>query len=195
MSTGIIILAAGNSSRLGQPKQLLDYRGTTLLNRITSEAVFFAGEAVVVVTGAQRREIEDSIADESVLTCHNPNWKEGMASSIKTGLKHLLLVYPELRSCIITVCDQPYLDAEVFRKLLLKQQQSGKGIVASQYSETTGVPVLFDRQYFDALLHLDGKEGARKLLTKFKGDVAFVPFEKGATDIDTREDYNKLINT
>lgn len=194
MSTGIIILAAGNSSRLGQPKQLLDYKGTSLLNRIVSEAVFFAAEAVVVVTGAQRRAIEESIVDESVLTCHNPNWKDGMASSIKTGLKHLLLVYPELRSCIITVCDQPYLDAGVFRSLFLKQQETGKGIVASRYSEMQGVPVLFDRQYFDALLHLDGQEGARKLLTKFKSDTAVVPFEKGAIDIDTPEDYNNLIS-
>jgi molybdenum cofactor cytidylyltransferase len=195
MSTGIIILAAGNSSRLGQPKQLLGYNGTSLLNRIVYEAVFFAGEAVVVVTGSGRLAIESSIADDSVLTCHNPRWKDGMASSIKTGLKHLLLIYPELRSCIITVCDQPHLDAGVFRELLLKQQQTGKGIVASQYAATAGVPVLFGRPYFNALLHLDGQEGARKLLTKFKGDVAVVPFEKGAVDIDTPEDYNNLINT
>lgn len=194
MSTGIIILAAGNSSRLGQPKQLLDYKGTSLLNRISQEAVFFAGEAVVVVTGSKREAVEESIANHTVLTCHNPNWKDGMASSIKTGLRQLLLVYPQLRSCIITVCDQPHLDAEVFRKLALAQQQTGKGIAASRYAETEGVPVLFGRQYFDALLHLDGQEGARKLLTKFKDDVALVPFEKGAVDIDTIEDYNNLNN-
>lgn len=194
MSTGVIILAAGSSSRLGQPKQLLYYKGSNLLNRITREAIFCAGSAVIVVTGSARNSIEDAIAGETVLTCYNPDWEQGMASSIKTGLKHLLLIYPELRSCIITVCDQPHLDAEVFRQLAIKQQQSGKGIVASQYAEATGVPVLFEKQYFDALLQLEGQEGARKLLLKYKSDVAVILFEKGAIDIDTIDDYNNLIN-
>jgi molybdenum cofactor cytidylyltransferase len=193
MSTGIIILAAGNSSRLGEPKQLLQYKGVSLLNRITTEAVFFAEQGVVVVTGAHHLAIEENINNKDVITCYNPDWKDGMASSIKTGIKQLLLVHPELTNCILTVCDQPYLDAKIFRKLFDKWQQSGKGIVASQYSGTAGIPVLFNRQYFDALLHLEGQEGARKLLTKFNEDVAVVPFEKGVIDIDTIEDYNNLI--
>lgn len=193
MSTGIIILAAGSSSRLGQPKQLLEYKGTTFLNRIVLEAVNFANSAVVVVTGFNRSIIDEAIKS-NVLTCHNPEWEEGMASSIKTGLRHLLLVYPQLRSCIITVCDQPYLDATIFEQLTLKQQQTAKGIVACAYAESSGVPVLFTRNYFDALLHLEGQEGARKLLAKYKDDVVTVPFKKGAIDIDTIDDYNKLIN-
>jgi len=194
MSTGIIILAAGNSSRLGQPKQLLHYKDASFISRITREATSFAGDAVIVVTGSARDSVEAEIANKTILTCYNPNWKDGMASSIKTGLKHLLLVYPELKSCIITVCDQPYLDAEVFRQLVFEKQKSGKGIVASRYEETSGVPALFERQYFDTLLHLEGQEGARKLLRKYNDDVAIVSFEKGAVDIDTMEDYNNLIN-
>lgn len=193
MSTGVIILAAGNSSRLGQPKQLLDYGGNSFLNRIAGEAISFAGESVLIVTGAHHKKIEESLENKTVLTCFNQNWHDGMASSIKTGLKHLLLVYPEISNCIITVCDQPYLSADIFHKLLVKYQTTGKGIIASAYSKTTGVPVLFDRHYFDVLLTLKGQEGARKLLRKFKEDVAVVPFEKGAVDIDTPEDYIKLI--
>lgn len=193
MSTGIVILAAGSSSRLGQPKQLLDFKGSSLLNRIISESVMFSGEAVVVVTGFEHELMAQNIAGK-VLVCHNPNWAEGMASSIEAGLKHLLLAFPELRSCIITVCDQPHLDAGVFRQMAVEQQKSGKGIVASYYSATAGVPALFNWQYFDALLHLKGQEGARKLFTTFKDDTALVPFEKGAIDIDTIEDYNKLIS-
>ena len=194
MSIGVIILAAGNSSRLGQPKQLLYYEDASLINRVTREATLFAGDAVIVVTGSAHDTIEADIAGLSILTCHNPNWKDGMASSIKTGLKHLLLVYPELKSCIISVCDQPHLNAEVFQQLVLQQQKSGTGIVASQYAEVTGVPALFERQYFDALLHLKGQEGARKLIAKYKDDMAVISFEKGAIDIDTIEDYNNLIN-
>lgn len=193
MSPGIIILGAGNSSRLGQPKQLLYFKDASFISRITSEATYFAGDAVIVVTGSARDSVEDEISNQTI-TCYNPNWKDGMASSIKTGLKHLLLIYPELQSCIITVCDQPYLDAEVFRQLDTKQQQSGKGIVASQYAGATGVPVLFERQYFDALLQLEGQEGAKKLLQKYKNDVAIISFEKGAIDIDTIHDYNNLID-
>lgn len=192
MITGIIILAAGSSSRLGQPKQLLDFNGETLLNRIVNEAVFFAGNAVVMVTGANRQAVEDSVTNDRILVCHNPQWQDGMASSIKAGLKHLLLIYPELHSCIITVCDQPHLDAEVFKGLVHLQNNSGKGIAAAAYAGTAGVPVFFTHPYFDALLHLDGQEGARKILKKYKDNVALLPFEKGAVDIDTIEDYNKL---
>jgi len=195
MSVAILIFAAGNSSRLGRPKQLLDYRGGNLLNRIIAESVFFANEAVVVVTGSRRQAIEDTIKYEPVFICHNSNWRNGMASSIQAGLKRLLLLYPGLRSCIITVCDQPYLDAEIFHSLAVAQQQTGKGIVTSAYAGGIGVPVLFTDRYFDALLQLEGQEGAQKLLVKYKNDLAIIPFPKGNIDIDTDEDYNKLINS
>lgn len=194
MNTGIIILAAGSSSRLGRPKQLLLYKGSTLLSRIVKESVLFADRAVVVVTGSYNMEVEAAIQDKNVLICNNLKWKEGMASSIRKGLKHLLVFHPELKSCIITVCDQPYIENSVFFELEALQIATEKGIIACGYAENFGVPVLFTKQYFKDLLLLEGQQGARKLLKQYKEDLAILPFENGIIDIDTIEDYEKLIH-
>ncbi len=190
-NTGIIILAAGNSSRLGQPKQLLDYQGKTLL-RHTVEQALAVSSRVIVITGSENSGIEQETG--SALTVQNESWQEGMASSIHKGLNEMLVTYPETENILITVCDQPHIDASVFSELIEKKQSSGKGIMASHYSGTLGTPVLFSRSYFNDLLQLSGQEGAKKLLVKYRDDVGQVMFEKGSVDIDTPEDYQKLIN-
>ena len=192
-NTGVIILAAGSSSRLGQPKQLLDFNGKNFIQNTIQEAIAFAGKATVVVTGANSDAVDKFLFTAEVMVCHNPHWELGMGVSIKTGLKHLLDTYPEMERCVFTVCDQPYVTAEIFRSLDNQQISTGKGIVASAYSGIYGVPVMFTKPYFEKLLLLKGQEGARKLLSKFIDDVASVPFDKGAIDIDTLEDYDKLI--
>jgi len=190
-NTGIIILAAGNSSRLGQPKQLLDYQGKTLL-RHTVEQALAVSSRVIVITGSENSGIEKETG--SALTVQNENWQEGMASSIHKGLNEMMVTYPETENILITVCDQPHIDASVLSELIKKSYSSGKGIMASHYSGTLGTPVLFSRSYFNDLLQLSGQEGAKKLLVKYRDDVGQVIFEKGSVDIDTPEDYQKLIN-
>lgn len=190
-NTGIIILAAGNSSRLGQPKQLLDYQGKTLLCHTVEQALAVSSR-VIVVTGSENSGIKKETG--SALTVQNENWQEGMASSIHKGLNEMLVTYPETENILITVCDQPHIDASVFSELIEKRHSSGKGIMASHYSGTLGTPVLFSRSYFNDLLQLSGQEGAKKLLVKYRDDVGQVMFEKGSVDIDTPEDYQKLIN-
>lgn len=195
VTTGIIIVAAGNSSRLGQPKQLLEYNGYTLLRNTIIQAKLVPNSLVVVVTGAYKQQMDKELAYTAAKVVHNPHWQDGMASSITTGLYKLRALNPEIEKCIFTVCDQPYLTADVFRLLLEQYVESKKGIVASAYAETLGVPMLFDSKYFKAILHLTGQDGAKKLLQFYKDDVAAIPFEKGYIDIDTIEDYNKLINS
>lgn len=192
-TVGIIILAAGNSSRLGQPKQLLHYKGFTLLQNTIIHAQLVSNTVVVVVTGANRSQIEQEITDSTVKTVHNSEWETGMASSIVIGLQTLLKFKPEIKNTVITVCDQPFLTSKIFNDLLEVQKSTGKSIVAAAYASTLGVPVLFSSFYYKQLLLLKGQEGAKKLLKLFKEDVAEVYFEKGAIDIDTIEDYNKLI--
>ncbi len=190
-NTGIIILAAGNSSRLGQPKQLLDYQGKTLLGHTVEQALAVSSR-VMVVTGNENSGIEKETG--SAGTVQNENWQDGMSSSIHKGLNEMLLEYPETQNILITVCDQPYINASVFSELIEKRQSSAKGIIASHYSGTLGTPVLFSCSYFNDLLQLNGHEGAKKLLIKYRDDVGQVRFEKGSVDIDTPEDYQKLIN-
>ncbi len=198
---GIIILAAGNSSRLGRPKQLLPFAGKTLLTHIVDEALEAALKPVVVVTGAYATEVSDSLrrhqddrsATEPVIIAHNPHWSEGMASGIVTGLTKLLSTKPDLEGAIIAVCDQPHLSASLLKQLTTQFNVSGKGMVASRYAATPGTPVLFGSRYFPALLGLSGTEGAKKLLKAYPDDVAMVEFPGGEIDIDTEEDTRNIL--
>jgi len=192
--SGLIILAAGSSSRLGQPKQLLEYNGVTLLRNIIAQASGIVHAAIVVVTGANREAIESELQYGAVTVYHNSNWAQGMGSSIAVGLHHLLKIQPNIKSCIFTVCDQPFITSQVFQDLIEQHIITGKGIVASAYAETLGTPMLFSHTHFNVLLNLSGQDGAKKLLQLYQDDVASVSFEKGATDIDTLSDYDNLIN-
>lgn len=188
-TTGIMILAAGSSSRLGQPKQFLEFNGKTLLFHTVEQALKIT-DHVIVVSGAEPIDIEKQL--NSVVNVNNENWEGGMGSSLRKGLQEMLLLHPALDRCIITVCDQPFIDSSVFRNLIDKQEASGKGIVASAYAATAGVPVLFTSGYFDHLLNLPDTGGAKMLISTCQHDTAEIHFEKGAIDIDTMEDYQQL---
>ena len=192
--TGIIILAAGNSSRLGQPKQLLWYKDTTLLQHIIEEASVIKESVVIVVIGSNHELIETEIDSSKIKIVFNRDWELGMSSSINTGLNKALQLYPGIEKCIFAVCDQPFVSHCVFENLIAEHQKTGKGIVASSYAETLGTPVLFDKKHFNNLLDLKGQEGAKKIINRYLDDTASIFFEKGDIDIDTEDDYNKLIS-
>jgi len=191
---GIVILAAGNSSRLGQPKQLLGYKDSTLLKNTIAEASFVPAVKIIVVTGANHQLIEEELDPSKIKISFNPDWESGMSSSIVNGLHKLLNLYPNCENCIFAVCDQPYVSSLIFENLIQEHHKTGKGIVASAYSETLGTPVLFNKKYFNELLELKGQEGAKKIINKFSEDTASVLFKNGNIDIDTEDDYNKLIS-
>src|SRR6186713_1397599 len=190
--TAAIILAAGNSSRLGRPKQLLLYRGQTLLTHTTTEAFNAGLHPVVVVTGAFHAEVSDSIRGLPLNIVFNPFWEEGMASGIVAGISNILSLQPDVDSVIIAVCDQPFISSPLLLQLVSMHDASGKGIIACTYADTVGTPVLFGRSFFQQLLALSGTEGAKKLLQQYPGDLATVAFPDGDIDIDTQNDAGKL---
>ncbi|OXA90457.1 molybdopterin-guanine dinucleotide biosynthesis protein MobA [Flavobacterium hercynium] len=191
-NVGIVILAAGSSSRLGSPKQILPYKNTTLLQNTIREAILVSNVQVLVVTGANREIVQNEITQTTVKSSSNPDWESGMASSIVHGLKEMLLVFPETDACIFAVCDQPYVTSTIFSQLIKTYQKNTKGIIASSYADTLGTPVLFQKKYFKELFELIGQEGAKKVINRFLDDTIAVPFEKGNIDIDTLEDYSQL---
>ena len=192
--TGIVILAAGNSSRLGRPKQLLEYKESTLLKNTISEALNVPNSFVIVVTGANNQNIEKDLDSAAITLCFNEDWETGMSSSISKGLKEILHLNPDSEKCIFAVCDQPFVTSSIFENLINEYHKTQKGIVASAYSETLGTPVLFHKKYFNELLDLKGQEGAKKIIKKYLEDTVSVPFAKGNIDIDTEEDYTTLIS-
>jgi len=188
--TGAIILAAGSSSRLGKPKQNLVFNGQTLLQRAIEAALSSACRPVIVVLGSNVESIRPSIESYPIQIVYNPDWNEGMASSIRAGLTRFQEVEPVADSVILMLCDQPFVFGAILNQLI--ELKSESTIIACVYNETTGVPALFDKFYFDELLLLSGPEGAKKLLLKYKDAVKAVPFDLGSIDIDTTGDFEKL---
>jgi molybdenum cofactor cytidylyltransferase len=186
--TGLIILAAGQSARLGQPKQNLVFQGKTLLQRAIEAALASVCEPVIVVLGANEEVIRPTIDSYSIQIIHNAEWREGIASSIRLGIK--TLQESAVTSAILMLCDQPFVSSLLLNELI--KQGANKDIVACAYNNTVGTPVLFSSAYFEELLRLTGDEGAKKLLWKHQEIVISILFPSGGVDIDTVEDYGKL---
>ncbi|MEO5718245.1 MAG: nucleotidyltransferase family protein [Chthoniobacterales bacterium] len=185
---GAVILAAGSSSRLGQPKQLLQYEGRILVRR-AAEAAFAAGcDPVAVVVGAEREKVAAALRDLAVLIVPNEDWAHGIGTSIRAGVARLR----ENDAVLLLVCDQLFLSADLLRRLIDDQQKTQKPIAASAYAGTVGVPSLFTRACFAQLLSLGEEEGAKTLLTSPPNEVAQIDFPLGAIDIDTPGDFRAL---
>ena len=190
--TGIIILAAGNSSRLGAPKQVLVYAQKTLLQHVADEAHTAHLSPIIIVTGAYAEQVfQDSGSQVDIV--NNPEWQQGIGSSIATGINRIV-ESGLVDNVIISVCDQPFISASIFQSLVRKRAETGKDIVACSYADTVGTPVLFSKRYFQELSQLRGGEGAKKLLQRFHESVTVIPFPKGGVDIDTKLDYEMLVN-
>ena len=189
---GVVILAAGASTRLGQPKQLLKYNGKTLLQNAIDAAVNSTADPIVVVLGANADEVSQKINKSKISVLINTAWEEGMASSVRNGLNELLFIDPSTDAVIFMVCDQPHVSADLINDLVKTQRESGKLIVTCSYGETIGPPALFHKSLFHELMQLTGDAGARKVIQQHANAVATVLFEKGKIDIDTEADYNAL---
>ena len=185
-----IVLAAGASRRLGQPKQLLMLEGETLLAR----SVRLAGEAgaapVLVVVGAHAALIGASVPLDHAAVVMNEEWDQGIASSIHAGLKAL---DAGARGVLILACDQPRLSADHLRGLIETfAAQSQPTIVASNYAGVVGIPAVFPREAFPHLLALSGDKGARSLLMRPPCPLIALPFDGGEVDIDQPDDLAQL---
>ena len=189
---GIILLAAGASSRLGHPKQLLSLNGQSLLQHSLQAALDATAGPVVVVLGANADAIKKSVQWQQVQTVLNQNWQEGMAASIRCGVQHLLKGASEVEAAILMVCDQPFVSSALFKNLISAHRQTGKPIVTCSYADTFGPPTLFQKSLFSELLQLKGDVGARSILRDHANNIASIPFSEGVIDIDTEADYQQV---
>lgn len=187
---GCIILAAGSSSRMKQPKMLMDFNGTSFIQHIIQTAKQLPDTTIVVVTGCYHDLLQPVLINERVDIVYNDYWEKGMGSSISAGIRQLS--QSSISNCFVLVCDQPYITATLLTNMLKQKKLTGKGIVACSYQDTFGTPVLFDQRYFNLLMQLDGPTGAKKMVQQFLDDTVMVDFPEGAADIDTPEDYQGL---
>lgn len=208
--TAAIILAAGESTRFGQPKQLLDYHGLPFIRAVVEAALQAELSPVVVVTGSQHKDIEAAIQDLQVQIVHNPSWQDGQSTSIRKAVLHLTPPPPSLRdtspkffdfggcwegvgSAIFLLADQPQVTPTVIRALIEEHARTLKPVIAPMVEDRRANPVLFDRVTFPSLLELEGDVGGRGIFSKFS--PSYIPWLDSSLllDVDTPEDYQKLL--
>lgn len=193
MPIAAIILSAGASRRLGQPKQLLKFRGETLLER----AIRLAGEAgaapVLAVLGAEIEAIRAAVSFHHAITVSNEQWQQGLSSTIRSGISALAEYAPHTQGALLMGCDQPRLTASHLRALLdSSAAQTNPSIVFSSYAGARGIPAVFPCGVFAHLQALEGDRGARSLLAQPVCPVIDIPFEGGEVDIDQVADLAHL---
>ena len=185
---GAVILAAGASTRMGTPKQLLELDGQPLVVRAVAAALASPAWPVVVVLGAHAEKIRPVLARLPVLIADSPAWAEGMAASIRAGVTTLRQFSRALDGALVALCDQPAFSADTIARLVAAQGSSGRSIAAAHYRGRHGAPALFLRAHFETLAHHTGEEGARALLHGDPARVASVDLPALAHDLDTPAD-------
>jgi molybdenum cofactor cytidylyltransferase len=187
-SWALILLAAGASTRMGRPKQLLPVGGRPLLRHVVEAVLAAPVSPVVVVLGANATEIAPCLEGLSVRVVVNPGWAEGMGSSMRAGMDSLISCAPAAAGVIVALADQPDLASGHLARLIEAQHVTGRPIVASECGGVRGPPVLFAASFFPALRTLQGDAGARPLLQAHAHEVVTVPLAT-AHDLDTPADY------
>jgi molybdenum cofactor cytidylyltransferase len=187
-----VILAAGISARLGRTKQLLPFRGQTILEGVVDSALASALQQVVVVLGHQAEALVPLMAGKNVALSFNPDYLQGQSSSLKVGLE---LVSAEAEAVLFLLGDQPLVTPEIINLILAAYQASPHPIVLPVFNGERGNPVLFSRETFGRLASLKDDRGARPLFADYAGRLLKLPVADPAIlfDIDTEEDYQRLL--
>jgi molybdenum cofactor cytidylyltransferase len=192
LKAGGVILAAGGSSRFGRPKQLATFRGESLIRRATNAVLAAGCQPVVVVVGQEAAGIKVEVSGLDCVIVVNAEWREGIASSIRAGLQHLVQADHDLEAALLLACDQPLIEATALREMIELHATSGRAIVAAAYANTLGIPALFARSCFVALTELEGDRGAKDLIYAQRDEVAEFALPSAAFDIDSASDYDRL---
>jgi molybdenum cofactor cytidylyltransferase len=187
-----VLLAAGGSSRMGAPKQLLDFEGASLVRRAALAALGCACDGVVAVLGAHAEAVARELAGLELVLVRNPDWAQGIGGSIRCGVEAALERAPDLDALLLLLADQPGVSAALLDRILAERRERGAELVACAYAGSLGVPALFGRPHLDALRALSGDRGAKSILLEHEARVRRVSFPEGVVDVDTPQDYEQL---
>ena len=193
LKVALVLLAAGESRRMGTPKQLLTYKGSSLIRHAATEAVKSDCDPIVVVLGANSDRISPKINDLPVHITYNPQWQQGMSASISTGITALLEMKIDLDAVVVALGDQPLITEEVYDRLIETYAQNPVKAVACNYSDTLGVPALFDCTLLPELLDMNHQGGAKQTLYRYSDRTFNLDLPEAAIDIDTPADYQELL--
>jgi molybdenum cofactor cytidylyltransferase len=189
----ILVLAAGGSSRMGRPKQLLDWKGKSLLQHTIDRAKNGNGDEVLVVLGSDYELIKSQINTEGITILKHSNWKNGLGSSIAFGIDYIQKSLSDMDGALIMLADQPFVDTNYLNLMIETFRSNEAKIVASLYpNKKMGVPAIFNKRYFIELAQLNMDKGAKEILSKYSDQLSFLDATSLVVDLDTMEDYQKL---
>jgi len=182
-----LLLAAGGSTRLGRPKQLVEFQGKTLIRRAAQALIDAGCSPVVAVLGAEVELSQREVEELGVEVVVNAAWASGMGSSIAFGMGPINSVDPQPDAVLISVCDQPFVTAEKLSPFIETFDRSRVDVVAARYKDIAGVPALFSKTLFPRLLDLKGDNGAREIIRN-SPDAMTIPLPDAGIDVDTVDD-------
>ncbi len=191
----IVILAAGSASRMGKRiKQLLPWKGTTLLGNAMEQATLSDADSMYVVLGAHYETIIKRISFEKMTVLQNHHWQKGLGSSITTAMQFFLSQGKKYDATLIMLADQPFITANHINTMLKAWKANTDAIVTTQYKNRSGVPAIFGAAYYQELQQLNKDFGAKDIIRKYQNKVLpLTPKAGSVLDIDTWEDYQKLL--
>ena len=195
MKIAILILAAGESKRMHCIKQVLPWKNTTLLGNAIEQAIQSKGNAVYVMLGANANQIAPIIAHYKMQTIENKNWKNGLGNSIACGVRFLKENQLQYDAILITLADQPLLNAVYYNELIAAYSQKEAKIIASETNNSPSVPAIFDAIYFDKLSQLNQDKGAKEILLANQKEVYVLHANANLVDIDTQTTYEQVYRT
>jgi len=185
-----VVLAAGGSTQLGRPKQLLEHGGEPLVRRAGHAALGAGADPVIIVLGAHAETVRHALDGLAVTVVVNDAWVKGLASSLAAGVRAALDT-SDCEAVLVTLADQPLVDAAALGRLVAAFP-GPTGVVASTYGDALGVPALFARAHATDLMGLTGDAGAGRWLRAHREQVVGVPMDAAALDVDTAEDVVRL---
>ncbi|WP_034045580.1 nucleotidyltransferase family protein [Wocania ichthyoenteri] len=189
----IIILAAGASKRMGTPKQLLKWGNSTLLGNTIETALKLSVKEVIVVLGANYNAIKKEIKHYPITILNNEDWQKGLGKSLAFGVEYITSSKQKVDGILVILADQPLINAQFLNKLIDEFNKKEHPIIATSYkNKKYGVPVIFDKIYFEELLTLNDDYGAKHLLKKNKSLVKILIPELENLDLDLKADYESL---
>jgi len=187
-SVAVILLAAGSSSRMGKPKQLLPVAGKGLLRHVVDSAVSSDCRPFIVVLGSDAALIQGSLEGADIEVIVNAGWIEGIGSSLRCGIKVLCELAPYSKGVIVALADNPNFSREIIAKLIGEQERGGRSIVASECGGVLAPPVYFGSRHYSELASSSGDDGAKALLKRHYNEVAVIRLDH-MLDLDTEEDF------
>jgi molybdenum cofactor cytidylyltransferase len=189
---GVVLLAAGESRRMGSAKQLLAIRDKPMVRRAAETALAAACGPVFVVVGAHAEQVRASLAGLPVRVVDNPKWAEGIGASVAAGTKEAASA--DFDALIVMLADQPSVTPAIIRRLATTYRFLDRPIVASSYAGAVGAPALISRELFPELLELSGDQGCRSVILRNRGLAVVLDCPQAAVDLDTPEEYSAWVS-